>query len=59
MARFSSEDRQTIWDIAKPECRSNASPGIWAGRTPHCEGSSLMPAEPGRRLDNALICGCP
>ena len=22
---------------------------------PHCEGSSLMPAGPGRRLDNALI----
>ena len=33
----------------RPECRSSASPGIWAGRTRRCASSSPMPAGHVRR----------
>ena len=49
MARFSPEEGRRSGTCAKRECRSSASPSIWAGRTPHCESSSPMPAEPARR----------
>ena len=59
MARFSPEDRgRRSGTCAKQECRSSASPSIWAGRTPRCESSSPMPAASARRHASALSCGC-
>ena len=59
MARFSPEDKETIWDmreagvpvkrIAKHLGRQNSS----------LRSLSPMPAAPARRHAGALSCGCP
>ena len=59
MARFSAEDRETIWDMREAGVPSSASPSIWTGRTRHCGSSSPTTVGLGRPLVSALSSAFP
>ena len=55
MARFSAEDRETIWDMRRGgSARQAYRPSIWTGRTRHCGSSSPITVGLGQPLVSAL-----